>query len=165
MTHDLLDNSRQRRMFIGALLSLVLGPGVLGGCSHSPITVPSGGQEVHVTVNGDTVRLEPTSVRAGDIYLVLEIPDTDVTLVESMAAADAPPGPLSDADLDRVAHGDTFHTSQTSGFPSGEPHGNVSLLVLTPGKYAFVADAPEMLAARSGGVIPPEFMAVLTVLP
>ena len=120
MTHDLLDTSRQRRMFVGALLLLVLGTGVLGGCSHhSPITVPSGGQEVHVTVNGDAVRLEPTSVRAGDIYLVLDIPDTDVTLVESMAAADATPGPLSDADLDRVAHGDTFHTSQTSGFPSG----------------------------------------------
>lgn len=160
MTHDLLDTSRQRGMFVGALFSLVLGTGVLGGCDdHSPISVPSGAHEIHATVNADTLRLAPTSVRAGDVYLVLDIPDTDVIFVGSMAAANARPGPLSDADLDRVAHGDTFHTSQISGW------GKVGRFVLTPGKYAFVTDAPETLAARSGGVIPPESMAVLTVLP
>ena len=84
MTHDLLDNSRQRSMFVGALFTLALATGVLGGCSHGPISVPSGSQEVHVTINGDTVRLEPTTARAGDIYVVLDTPDTNLTLVGSM---------------------------------------------------------------------------------
>ena len=165
MTYELPDHSRRRLMLVGALVSLILGAGVLAGCFHSPITVPPGGQEVHVTVDGDTVRLEPTSVRAGDVYLVLDVPDLQVTLVGGSAPAAPTAGPLSDADLDRDGYGDTFDTLQTGGFPSGAPpHGNVSQSCRR-GKYAFVADAPEALAARSGGVIRPESMAVLTVLP
>jgi len=145
------------------VLSLLIA-GVPGGCEPGPVTVPPGAQEVHVAVNGDTVRLEPATVRAGDVYLV-QNPGTSVILVERKAAPEETPGPLSDEELDRVAHGDTFHTAITGGFADGPPHGYVSKLVLAPGKYAFLADNPESLAARSGGVIPPESMAVLDVLP
>jgi hypothetical protein len=133
-------------------------------CFPGPISVPPGGQEVHALVVGDTVRLEPTTVRAGDVYLVLDNPTTNVVLIER---SDAPgeSGPLTDADLDRLAHGDTGHMKITGGFANGEPYGNVSRLELVSGRYAFLADAPELLAARFGGVIPPESLAVLSVLP
>jgi hypothetical protein len=147
-----------------ALCLPLLVAGVLAGCS-GPITVPPGGQEVHAIVSGDTVRLQPATVRAGEVYLVLDIPGTNVVLVQTMAEAEGSPGPLSDDALDRVARGDTFHTMITGGFANGEPYGNVSRLVLPAGRYAFLADDPTTLAARSGGVIPPGSLAVLQVLP
>ena len=151
------------RMWPAALLA-VLVAGALTGCDGG-VAVPRGGHALHVTVTGDDVHLEPATMPAGDIYLVLDTPGTDVTLVEAKASADATPGPLTDDDLDRVRHGDTFHTSLTGGFANGGPHGNVTKLTLTPGTYAFVADAPEALAGRSGGVIPPGAIAVLQALP
>ena len=150
--------------FSGVVFPLLLTT-MLAGCWPSPITVPAGGQEVHVVVEGDKVHLEPTTVRSGDVYLILDNPGTNVVLVQRKTAPEETPGPLTDEELDRIAHGDSFHTSQTSGFANGEPYGNVSKLVLSPGKHAFLADAPELLAERSGGVIPPESMAVLQVLP
>ncbi len=137
--------------------------GILTGCGHDPITVPSGAQVVHVAVSGDTVRLQPATVRSGDVYLVIDNPGTYVTLVEQSSTPDESPGPLNDAELDRVAHGDTFHTS-ISGFSNGEL-GNVAKLAVVPGNYAFLTDDPTALAERSGGVVPPQSMAVLRVEP
>lgn len=143
---------------VGALCLVV-------GCFPGPISVPPGAQEVHVGVSGDKVTLEPATVRAGDVYLVLDDPGTNVVLVQAMAAAEETPGPLSDDDLERVSAGDTFHTNITGGFANGAPYGNVSRLVLAAGKHAFLADAPESLAERYGGRIPAESLAVLQVLP
>ncbi len=149
---------------LAILLPLVVA-GALAGCEPGPITIPPGAQVVHVIVTGDAVAVEPTAVRAGDIYMVLDEPGTNVVLVERMTAPEETPGPLSDDDLDRVAHGDSYHTAMTSGFANGEPHGNVTRLVLAPGRYVFLADDPECVAARAGGVIPPGSMAVLQVVP
>jgi hypothetical protein len=146
-----------------AVVAPLLVVGILTGCGHDSITVPSGAQVVHVTMNGDTVRLEPATVRAGDVYIVIDNPGTNVTLVERKSTPDESPGPLNDAELDRVAHGDTFHTS-ISGFSNGE-FGNVAKLVVAPGRYAFLTDDPTALAEKSGGVVPPQSMAVLRVDP
>lgn len=134
--------------------------GAMAACHPGPITVPVGGQEVHAAVNGDTVHLTPTTVHAGDVYLVLDNPMTDVVLVELSSATGESPGPLSDDDLDRIVHGDEQYTSQTSGFANSEQYGNVSRLVLAPGKYLF-----RVCDAVPGGRIPPQCMAVLQVLP
>lgn len=148
--------------FGGVVLPLLVA-GMLAGCGHDPITVPRGAQEVHVVVNGDMVDLQPSTVRAGDVYLVIDNPGTSVTLVERKATPDESPGPLSDAELDRVAHGDTFHTA-ISGFENGR-FGNVGKLVVAPGSYVFVTGDPTVLAEKSGGVIPPGSLGVLRVLP
>ena len=137
----------------------------IGACEPGAIVVPSGGQAVHVVVSGDAVRLEPPTVHAGDVYLVLDQPGTNVVLVQAMAAPEETPGPLTDEQLERISHGDTFHTAITAGFANGPPHGNVSKLVLAPGRYAFLADNPEAVAARAGGTIPSGAIAILQVVP
>lgn len=145
---------------VGLLVTIAL-----AGCEPGPVAIPPGAQEIHAIVSGDSVRLEPPTVQAGTIYLVLDEPRREVLLVEAKRTAESPAGPLTDEDLDRIAHGDTFHTSITGGFANGEQYGNVTRLVLAAGKYAFLVDDPTVLAERSGGVIPSESMAVLEVLP
>ena len=146
---------------VGVIVLPLLVAVAIGACEPGAIVVPSGGQAVHVVVSGDTVRLEPATVRAGDVYLVLDQTGTNVVLVQAKAAPEETPGPLTDEQLDRISHGDTFHTSITGGFASGGPHGNVSKLVLAPGRYAFLADSPEAFVARAGGTIPSGSMAIL----
>ncbi len=153
------------RWRVGAIALPLLVAWAIGACEPGAIVVPSGGQAIHVIVNGDAVQLEPLTVRAGDVYVVLDQTGTNVVLVQAKAAPEETPGPLTDEQLDRISHGDTFHTAITGGFASGGPHGNVSKLVLAPGKYAFLADSPEALAARAGGAIPAGSMAILTVVP
>jgi hypothetical protein len=118
---------------------------------------------VHVVVSGDTVRLDPAAAHSGQVYLVIDNPKTSVNLVERQSAPDASPGPLNDVEVDRVAHGDLFHTSMT-GFENGRL-GNVRILVAAPGNYVFVADDPMTLASKFGGVIPPQSLGVLRVTP
>jgi hypothetical protein len=147
-----------------AVVLPILVAGMLMGCEPEPITVPPGAQVVHVIVNGDSVRLEPSTARAGDVYLVIDNPGTGVTLVERQSTPDESPGPLSNVELDRVAHGDLFHTSNTCCFENGR-YGNVGKLVAAPGAYVFVTDDPTALAEKSGGVIPPQSLGVLRVEP
>jgi hypothetical protein len=145
-----------------AVVLPLLAAGLLAGCGHGPITIPPGVQEVHVVVDGDTVRLEPATARAGEVYLVLDNPDNpgaNLIFIGRMTAPEETPGPLSDVELDRIVHGDMFQTSGESGF------GIVTKLALAPGKYLFVTDDPMELAESSGGAVPQESMAVLQVLP
>jgi len=146
-------------------IALAVVVGTPAACFPGPISVPPEGQRVEVVIDGDTITLDPTTVRAGDVYLVLVRPGTSMLLVERKSTPEETPGPLSEAELDRVRRGDTFHTAITGGFANGEPYGNVSRIVVTPGLYAFLVEEPELLAARSGGVIPPGKMAVLVVTP
>ena len=145
---------------VGLLVTIAL-----AGCEPGPIAIPPGAQEIHAIVSGDTVRLEPATVQAGTIYLVVDAPGTTVFFVEGQDTADeSSVGPLSDDDLDRIVRGDTFHTGMNAYANSGN-HGKVYELVLAAGKYAFLVDNPIGLAERSGGVISSESMAVLEVLP
>ncbi len=148
--------------FRGAMVLVTLLATVTAGC-EGHTAIPAGAQEVHATVVGKQVHLAPTTVRAGDVYLVIDTPGADVLLVQSQTSESGTPGGLSDADLARLAHHDTQFMRMTSGFANGEPHGIVSKLVLTAGNYAFLTDSPDALVV--GQVIPPEDIAILSVTP
>lgn len=148
----------------GAIAVLIVLAAIAGGC-EGHTSIPNGAQQIHVTVVGGAVRLSPATARAGDIYLVMGTPGTDVVLVQKKTTADGPLEPLTDADLDRIAHGDTQFTAITGGFANGEPHGYVTKIVLTPGRYALLIDSPEVLAPQLGGVIPADSIAILEIQP
>jgi hypothetical protein len=101
-------------------------------------------------VAGDELRLTPATVRAGDVYVVLDTPGSSVGFAQRQRTATETPGPLSDDDLERLAQGDTEGTA-VGGFDDTGcsedqraesrgrmgPCGNVFRIVLTEGKYAF----------------------------
>ena len=147
---------------------------VLMGCERAT-PIPAGAQEVHITITESGVRLIPATVSAGDVYLVVDAPpDGSVTFVERKDASDATPGPMSDADLERLRRGDLQFTA-SSGLDAGGcseaqniedrgkmgPCGNVMHVVVVPGKYAVLGDGPEADPA-TGSVGP---IAVLEVVP
>ena len=144
--------------------------GALAACGRGQATIPPGGQQVHVSVTESEVRLDPATVHAGDLYIVLDTPGSGVGFAQRMRTAAETPGPMSDEDLDRLAHGDTEGTA-IGGFDdfgcSADQRaedrgqmgycGNVFKETLTPGKYAFFVGDPE----GEG----PQSVAVLEVLP
>lgn len=145
---------------------------VLAGCATTT-SIPPGAQQVHIEVTSSEVRLDPSTVRAGDTYLVLDAPlDGSITFVERQRAGETP-GPLTEGDLARLAQGDTGGT-MIGGLDAGGCDaaqdaaargqlgycGNVMKVVLAPGKYLIAGDVPE---ADPAGNLPP--MAVLEVLP
>ena len=146
------------------------------GSDRSREAIPPGAQQVHIVVADAEVRLEPTKVRAGAVYLVLEAPPTGsiVPLQRKRAPAEAP-GPLSDEDLARLAEGDTEGT-QMDGIDAGGcsaeqdaedrglmgPCGNVFNVTLVVGKYAIFGATPEVDPA-SGESAPP--IAIFEVVP
>ena len=133
------------------------------------------------------MRLDPATVRAGDVYLVLDEPlDGSFAFMERKRSADETPGPLSDDDLERVAHGDTEGTSM-SGLDAGGCNteqnaedrgqmsecGNVYKTTVRAGKYAILGpgwkeqetEASVDQTADPAGFVPPASMAVLVVVP
>ncbi len=124
---------------------------LLVGCGRGQTPIPSGAQEVHVVIVGSEVRLEPATVHAGDIYVVLDTPGSSVGFAQRQRGpSPETPGPLNDEDMDRLAHGDTqgmaiggFSDTGCSAEQRAEdrgrmgPCGNVVMVVLTAGKYAF----------------------------
>ncbi len=60
-----MDHAASLNWFRAVVLPLLV-TGTLSGCGPDRISVPPGAQVVHVVVNGDSVRLEPSTVRAGD---------------------------------------------------------------------------------------------------
>jgi hypothetical protein len=146
----------------------------LAGCGRGQTPIPSGAQEVHVGVVGTNVRLDPATVHAGDVYVVLDTPGSSVQFAQRMRSAAETPGPLTDEDLERLAEGDTQGTA-IGGFDDlgcsadqraedrGRmgPCGNVFRLVLPPGKYAFFSE--DLEADPPGG--DPRSIAVLEVVP
>jgi hypothetical protein len=161
-------------MRVRSTLSLVLAVLLVVGCGRGQTAVPAGAQLVAVSATGSEVHLDPATVRAGDVYVVLETPGSSVGFAQRKSTAAERPGALTDEDLARLAHGDTQGT-EIGGFDdhgcSPEqraddrgrmgPCGNVFKLVLRAGKYAFFAGnldgAPP--GDHSGSI------AVLEVLP
>ncbi len=148
---------------------------VLVGCGRGQTPIPPGAQVVHIAVTQSEVRLDPGTVRAGDVYLVLDAPlDGSIVFVQRKRTAAETPGPLSDDDLARLAHGDTEGTS-IGGMDAGGcdaaqnaedrgqmgPCGNVLKVVLLGGKYAILGDMPG--SNPPGRPLPS--IAVLEVLP
>lgn len=163
--------------------------GSMIGCGQGAEPVPPGAQLVHLVATQSEVRLDPATAHAGDVYLELDEPvDGSFAFVELKRTAEETPGPLSDNDLERLAHGDTEGTSIASyGVvcdPAQRPRdrgklarpggcGNVWKFVLVEGKYAilgpgWVEQATEASVdptADPAGFVPPPTMAVLNVLP
>ncbi len=172
---------------IGTVVALFgLLAGVLIGCGRGQTPVPPGAQVVHVVATGSEVRLDPANVHAGDVYLVLDEPlDGSFAFVERKRTATDTPGPMSDDDLERLAHGDTEGTAIGSfsvGCDAAQQAedrsqmgycGNVWKFVLVGGKYAILgpgwteqqAEASVDPTADPAGFLPPPTMAVLEVLP
>ena len=169
-----------------ALVGLLVG--VLAGCGHNAATVPPGAQLVHLVATRSEVRLDLASVHAGDVFLQLDEPldGGSFTFVEKSTGA-ANPGPLTDNDLERLAHGDTRGTSMSAygpscSGPSGADRGHLAQegvcgdvwkFVLVPGKYAILGpgwtetqtEASVDPTAPLSGFVPPPTMTVLQVLP
>lgn len=143
------------------------------GCEPGLVSVPSGAQLVHVTVTATQIRLSPATVRAGDVYLVMDTTPSSVIFVARKRTAAESPGPMSTDDLARIARGDTEATSM-EGFDnqctpaSPENHlkmghcGDTFKEVLSAGEYALLTDDPS---DDPRGFVPPRAMAVLEVLP
>jgi len=144
--------------------SLILAA-VLASCGGRATPIPAGSQQVHVAVTESGIRLDPASVPAGDVYVVLDTPGSSVGFLEGQD------GPLSEEALARIAQtGDTQGTSMQSFDQVGcsaeqraedlgqmGPCGNVGKVVLSPGKYAFfIGDLTTD---------PPQAWAILGVLP
>ena len=143
---------RFRIVALGGLLSLVL-----AACGTS---IPPGAQRVHVAGTGTEVRLDPSTVHAGDAYFVL---DGSALFFASAETPDGEIGPLSEDGLTRLAQaGDTFHTWSTVLSPGYA--GNAYKFNLHPGKYAFVP-VPDKGEPSAALMTPPVKVAVLEVVP
>jgi hypothetical protein len=156
------------------VLVCLLLAGSLAGCGRGQTPVPYGARQVHVQVVGSEVRLDPATVAAGDVYVVLDTPRSSVGFAQRQSSAGETPGPLRDEDLARLGRGDTQGTA-IGGFDllgcseeqraedRGQmgPCGNVFKVVLIPGKYAFFSGNLEGGASGDG----PRSIAVLEVAP
>lgn len=135
-------------------------------------------------VTASEVRLDPATVHAGDVYLVLDGPVQSVSFVQRKRTEAETPGPLSDDDLARLAHGDpqgTFIDAMSEGCSDSQraedrgqmgPCGNVYKVVLVEGKYAILGPGwtlqetePSSDPTAGPPGLLPRFMAVLEVLP
>jgi hypothetical protein len=155
-------------------------------CGRGQTPIPPGVQVVHVVATKSEVRLDPSSVHPGDVYLVLDEPmDGSFAFVERKRTAADSPGPLGDDDLERLANGDTEGTAIGSYGVGCDPAqraedrgqmgycGNVWKVAVVAGKYAILGpgwteqevEASVDPTADPAGFIAPRSMAVLEVLP
>jgi hypothetical protein len=161
--------ARWRRLVAPFALSLAVTAGV-AGCERA-VVIPSGARTVHATVTRETVRLEPTILRAGMVYLTVDSDGSELLFIGGGDIGEGegdPPGlvGLTDARLDAVLHGDLVQTYISSGFRSGGELGNVSELGDLPaGKYLFLPAGIVKLEPGAYDAIPREAVAVLEVVP
>jgi len=132
--------------------------------------VPSGAQIVHLAITPSSVTLHPDNVRAGDVYLELDAPDSGpFTFIASADSPNATPGPLTPDRLAGLRKGDTFHTAtiefSAGGCGSSQDAaargttgecGNVRKVSVSPGTYVIAAGDPAVVGTP---------LAVLTVTP
>jgi hypothetical protein len=167
-----------------AVLLLGLLAGIVTGCGRDQARIPAGAQEVHIAVIESGLRLDPATVRAGDVYVVLDTPRSSVGFASRMRD-NLQIGPLTDDDIVRLAHGDTqglalggFDVQGCSDEQRAEDLGqmgycgNVFKNTLVPGKYAFTG--PGWSEQQTEPLVPPTpgppgslpaWVAVLQVLP
>lgn len=157
----------RRQASLGLVGLLVV---ICAGCGMGQRPIPSGAQQLHVEVMTSGVRLNPATVHAGTVYVVLDTPNASYGFVSS-SHGPGESGPLSNEDLARLAYGDD-RGFEISGFgrdgcsaqevteghgKMGPPCGNVLEMDLVEGRYAFYV----------GDLIPGEALslAVLEVTP
>jgi hypothetical protein len=119
------------------------------------LSVPPDAQAVHLTMDDAGIHLDPDTVRAGDVYLVIDTYGASPILVQDDGGAG-----LSHERLEAVLAGDAYRTWISAGFASGgEPYGNVNRLELTPGVHVFTTQD------LAGMPLEPEKYALLNVTP
>jgi hypothetical protein len=128
--------------------AMLLGCAILG-CGANP---PAGAQIVRVTRTGDQVSVDPSTTRAGEIWL--EFPDEGATLV---TRGFNPFEPLSDEDIAGLGGHDTQGLTMSQFSPHESRYGRFDLKA---GKYAFVVFDDVDPVGR-----PPHSIAILEVLP
>lgn len=168
-----------------SIVPIALMTSLVVGCGRGQTPIPPGAQVVHVVATETEVRVDPATVHAGDVYLLLDEPvDGSFAFVERQRTATETPGPLEDDDLERLANGDSEGTA-IGGFSVGcdaaqraEDRGqmgycgNVWKVSVVAGKYAILGpgwseqeiEASVDPTANPAGFIPPPSMAVLEVL-
>ena len=156
--------SRIPRSSVAGIAATLL---ALAACAgNAPI--PSGAQQVQITVTDEGIELQPESVPAGDVYLVLD--GGSISFIERKAGAYASPEPLSDEQIAQIGDGNLQDTSVAgleanncdAGSERRRPWDDRAMRQRDardgpePGSYLVVAGAPEESGAPS---------AVLTVTP
>lgn len=150
---------------IGTALTVVaLLAGMLVGCGATT-RIPPGAQAVHVTATDTELRLDPSTVRAGDVYLVLESSAESVDFVsrvKDMNDPNGPPLPLSDDDIASIKRIGSAQGTQVGVFSVGGYGSVFKIGPLLEGKYAFLIDGNQGGDAWSPSLL---LLAVLEVLP
>jgi hypothetical protein len=147
-----MDVAEDRSIMRIARISLLIV--MLIGCT-TKTAIPPGAQTVNVVVTDSAVRVDPTTVHAGDVYLVLDVPQRGVELV-SRGGSNARES-LSAGDLGRLAQNVDSEGLALESL-SVSCCGNVFRVSLPAGRYAFI-----LLDATAGVGRPPESMAILEV--
>jgi hypothetical protein len=129
---------------------------IVVGCA-TKTAIPSGAQTVNVVGTENAVRLDPTTVRAGDLYLVLDVPQRGVELV--YRGGSNAREPLTADDLAHLSQ-DVDAEGLALESLSASCCGNVFKVSLPPGRYAFILRDPASGVGR-----PPASFAVLEVSP
>ena len=135
---------------------IVLLIAIVAGC-ETGTAIPSGAQTVNVVATDTAVRLEPTTVRAGDLYLVPDVPQRGVELVSR--GGSSAHEPLTADDLARLAQNVDAEGLALESL-SVACCGNVFKVSFPAGVYAFILRDPV-----AGLGSPPESLAVLEVSP
>jgi hypothetical protein len=129
---------------------------VLIGCT-TRTAIPPGAQTVNVVATDSAVRVDPTTVHAGYVFLIVDVPQRGVELVSRVASSAREP--LGPDDVVRLAQNVDSEGLALESL-SVSCCGNVFKVSLPAGRYAFI------LRDATGGVgRPPESMAVLEVSP
>jgi hypothetical protein len=140
-----------RSWFLAIFLLLAT---ALGGC-ETATSVPAGAQQVHVDATGADVRLDRSTVHAGDVYLVVDLPPQGASLALIRGGSQ----PLTDADLARFAKAGDTEGMVTEGIDNS-CCGKVHKETMAAGKYAFILHADRLAPG-----IPPSAITVLEVTP
>jgi hypothetical protein len=134
----------KRAAVVPMVLVVVMGL-LLSGILRGHTVVPPGAQQVEVEVTATEVRLTPATVRAGDVYVVLETPRSGVTITEDELVGTELPT-HRDFDLSGCTDAQRAEDRGQQGYC-----GNVFKVTLSAGKYVFfssAADGPGQALAR-----------------
>ncbi len=129
---------------------------MLIGCT-TKTAIPPGAQTVNVVATDSAVRVDPTTVRTGDVFLVLDVPQRGVELASRGGSGARET--LSADDLGRLAQNVDSEGLALESL-SVSCCGNVFKVSLPAGRYAFI-----LRDGTAGVGRPPEAMAILEVSP
>ena len=131
--------------------------GALGGC-ETATAIPAGAQQVEVDATGPAVILRPATVHAGDVYLVVDLPQNNPQ-GPSLMLVEGTGGPLTDAEVAGFTQtGDVM--GKAFVMIDNSCCGKVHRETFAAGKYAFVLEGDPLPPG-----VPPSSVTVLQVTP